>query len=112
MVPASRPSREPGWSEREAGKRPEPDSLRLLPSGPDRVGERFVRRQTPVAYIESEASDCESRAGRVPALRDQTVPVGSFEDDARQNARPFPLGNGPGLGVDLAPAPCRMPTSI
>ena len=97
MVPASRPSREPGWNEREAGKRPEPDSLRLLPSGPDRVGERFVRRQTPALYIESGPPDCESaflvkiwrivvQRWAIPERRTELletkVPVDSFEDGA------------------------------
>ena len=36
-------------------RRPERNSLRLLPSGPDRVGERSVRRQPPAGYYSSLA---------------------------------------------------------
>jgi len=42
--------------EEETGQRPERNSLGLLPSGPDPVGERLVRRQPPVAYIAARAA--------------------------------------------------------
>ncbi len=41
-----------GW---EAGQRPGRNSLRLLPSGPDRVGEALVRRRLPEAQYDYSA---------------------------------------------------------
>src|ERR1700749_632051 len=38
-----------GWT------KPRPVSLGLLPSGPDPVGERYVLRQPPAAYVDHEA---------------------------------------------------------
>jgi hypothetical protein len=35
----------------ETGKRPEPNSLGLLPSGPDPICKWLVRRQPPTDYI-------------------------------------------------------------
>src|SRR5204863_1351105 len=48
------------WVKLRARLRPEADSLRLLPSGPDRVSERFARNRTPVRDIEAWAPKCES----------------------------------------------------
>ena len=44
----------------ERPARPEADSLRLLPSGPDRVGERLVRTGLPGGDIELRRAECES----------------------------------------------------
>ena len=44
-----------GW---EAGQRPDPGSLGLLPSGPDPVGEWLVHRQPPAAYIVQMGGGC------------------------------------------------------
>src|SRR5438270_1503147 len=46
----------------ERRRRPKADSLRLLPSGPDRVGERFVHRRLPRANIQGHAAEYESRS--------------------------------------------------
>lgn len=42
----------------EAGQRPDPGSLGLLPSGPDPVGEWLVHRQPPAAYIGQMGGRC------------------------------------------------------
>ena len=41
----------PDWAGGRLVRRPGKISLRLLPSGPDRVGEQSVRRQPPVLII-------------------------------------------------------------
>src|ERR1700733_13190202 len=46
-----------GWTKTRPG------SLGLLPSGPDPVGERYVLRQPPAAYVDHEAT---RRKGRSP----------------------------------------------
>ena len=50
----------PEFIEVGARQQPKPDSLRLLPSGSDRVRERFVRHRTPEMDIERESPEGES----------------------------------------------------
>src|ERR1700728_790282 len=45
-----------GWTKTRPG------SLGLLPSGPDPVGERYVLRQPPAAYVDHEAAGRKRRA--------------------------------------------------
>ena len=45
-----------------------PVSLGLLPSGPDPVGERYVLRQPPGAYVDQDAAP---RKGRLAEVADQ-----------------------------------------
>src|SRR3984885_6777465 len=45
-----------GWTKTRPG------SLGLLPSGPDPVGERYVLRQPPAAYVDHEAAGHKGRA--------------------------------------------------
>ncbi len=59
----------------ESGSDPRADSLRLLPSGPDRIGERLVHHQTPVADIKPPGSNCKShpfRSRREPSAPERS----------------------------------------
>src|SRR5580693_9698527 len=49
-----------GWTKTRPG------SLGLLPSGPDPVGERYVLRQPPAAYVDHEAARRKRRSPRAP----------------------------------------------
>jgi hypothetical protein len=49
-----------GWTKTRPG------SLGLLPSGPDPVGERYVLRQPPVAYVDHEAARRKRRSPTAP----------------------------------------------
>jgi len=44
----------------ESPARPETNSLRLLPSGPDRVGDGFARTELSMTNIKVEDVNCES----------------------------------------------------
>ena len=52
-----------------------PVSLGLLPSGPDPVGERYVLRQPPAAYVDHRGSARKGRKGMriFPAVRSRTT---------------------------------------
>src|SRR3546814_9050517 len=58
-------------------ERPAANSLRLLPSGPDRVGEDCVR-PTPAAHMAAAAGKCKMRRSGPPPC-----PQSSFEINAR-----------------------------
>src|SRR5580698_9582169 len=49
-----------GWTKTRPG------SLGLLPSGPDPVGERYVLRQPPAAYVDHEAARRKRRSPTAP----------------------------------------------
>ena len=49
-----------GWTKTRPG------SLGLLPSGPDPVGERYVLRQPPAAYVDHETAGRKRRAPSAP----------------------------------------------
>src|ERR1700760_4729530 len=51
-----------GWTKTRPG------SLGLLPSGPDPVGERYVLRQPPAAYVDHEAAGRKRRGALSAAL--------------------------------------------
>ena len=55
--------------QRKAGTRPGAFSLRLLPSGPDRVGERSVRNRPPNPLYQRSKLRATERCGSLPAVR-------------------------------------------
>src|ERR1700728_1588895 len=69
-----------GWTKTRPG------SLGLLPSGPDPVGERYVLRQPPAAYVDHEAARRKGRSPTAPPVRDSSRPLlllDHFVRDAR-----------------------------
>jgi len=53
----------------EIGQRPERDPLRLLPSGPDRVGEASTRRRSPPPISLLAPSGARRSGGAPPPTR-------------------------------------------
>src|SRR3546814_18745036 len=70
-------------------ERPAANSLRLLPSGPDRVGEDCVR-PTPAAHMAAAAGKCKMRRSGPPPC-----PQSSFEINAAFAYCGFRPGYGP-----------------
>src|ERR1700761_7127253 len=70
-----------GWTKTRPG------SLGLLPSGPDPVGERYVLRQPPAAYVDHEAAGRKRRGPQRGPVRVLTRPSPAPRPSPARSAR-------------------------